>query len=91
MSHESLSPLRYHVEFYRDSIGNDPVYHIESSTPPVPFAVGDIIDPRTWEVAELPPNKIYQVTQVTHLIWKILSSHISQKLLVVMIAANREV
>ena len=90
MSERKLLPLQYHVEFYKNTLRNDPVFSIETSTPPVAFVAGDMIDPRTWEVNDLPANKIYKVTQVTHLIWRIDGSHVSQKLLVVLTTIDLE-
>ena len=90
MSERKLLPIQYHVEFYKRSLTNDPIYNMLTSTPPITFAVGDLVDPRSWEVNDLPSSKLYKVTEVTHLIWSIDNSHISQKLLVVLSTIDRE-
>ena len=90
MSERKSLPMQYHVEFYSNTMKSDPIYYMQSSTPPIAFNVGDLVEPHTWELNELPPNKIYKVAQVTHLIWRIESSHWSQKLLVVLSTIDRE-
>jgi len=41
-------PTKYRIELYPDSFINDPVAGFCSTTPFIPFQVGDQVDPYAW-------------------------------------------
>jgi len=83
-------PVHYHVEFYEGRDADHPVYSMQSSMPLFSFAVGDKIDSQNWGPNNnLPTNKLYQIVQVTHLLWTIEDSHLSHKVLVDMTVVDR--
>lgn len=89
MQKEKLLPIQYRIEFYEGTALSDPVYFIETTTPPFSVSTGDKVDPPAWELSNFPTDKMYEVIEVTHLCWKIEDSHAAHSLSVALKTIDR--
>lgn len=59
--------MHYRVDFYDGAIADDKImFSLEPSTTPLPFAIGDFVDPSGWAGKPLPPERHYEITAVEH-------------------------
>lgn len=76
-------PADYYLEISQDTLINDPVIYMESSSPFPAYAVGDKISPNGFaNVAwhhEPQPGQVLRVIDIIHYTWEIPSSHIGHK------------
>ncbi len=89
MQENELLPIQYRVEFYKESVTNDPIYSFKTTSVPFSFSRGDKVDPITLGNNSLSTNSIYEVVDVIHLCWMIENSHIGHSLSVVLSTVDR--
>ncbi|MDR0215939.1 MAG: hypothetical protein LBJ15_18350 [Comamonas sp.] len=77
-------PITYHLEISQDSLRNDPVVSLESSTPFQTFAVGDKLAWAGFSDAAWYPEprngQLLRITDVLHYMWDIPESNIGHKI-----------
>jgi hypothetical protein len=71
--------MEYMLEIYEPGSEKEVWVHFESSSPFMPIAVGDYLNPYAWDPPPS-PLRILRVVRVEHLIWNI--SVLSQKILI---------
>jgi hypothetical protein len=65
---EKPMPVEYMLEVYMPGEMHTVAFTKTAQAPFQPFAVGDLIDCRNWDVGL--PGRILRVTQIVHYVWE---------------------
>jgi hypothetical protein len=62
-------PNEYHLEIYQPGNRRDVWVSFQSTSPFMPIAAGDLLNPGIWSGSES-PRKLLRVVNVQHIIWE---------------------